>query len=828
MLVVRRCTSHSMYIVHIVLACNSMSNNKRPSLRGEQRRLSSDEPDWNLDGGVLRRTRGRGKGSSSTQSSEVASEEESKVDSGTGEETVSAVTEHVESEDDEAQGTTSTARTRSGNDKPTHTRIILEVVQLEEAFKNVPCSECGETIQLEIRTVCLASSIRLVCNNVNCSYVSQLNGPCKTTMHEDERCSYERMSDYAVNVLYVLGFISMGDAHTEAGRLLGLLGLPNDTTMMNRSFGIIEGRLSFHLRQLCEEVIAENIDEEARLSMSEVDYNVWMAWKKDAATVGDLPHVRWPHIDGTYDMAWQQKGSGKVYNSQSGHGTLFGRFTRKCIGLVIKSKLCSYCNTFQKKHPDTDVPLHECWKNHDGSSGSMESSGAVEVLTESFDKWKFVVKRLCCDDDSSIRADCQWSNADYMKNNNTTVLPMVKKKNKDGTLKETSQPRPDKGKLPGHVPEPQFVADPNHRRKGLTGELISIDTSKKDAKMTMTRMDSTRIGKNFGYMARTLKDRPEAEYVDAARACLEHHFDNHEFCGDWCKRKTESEESKRRLIKFYRCKKNDAALYALLQSKMERFVTKERLLEMAHGLDTNMNEAFNQICTWLAPKNKVFAGTCSLRNRIALAVIINSIGVELCFKRLLKKLGIAITPNVAYYLHTKEKSRVKRLSTIRTRAAKQKKNKRKYDKLKEATLQAKKEFHKRQGTYRSGMNLEDPFASDEDEARNHAAKKTKKAKEFCPFCGKSGHLTQKSKKCTAPPNSVMVYRREDGTLLADDPVVAPHPPNENELAQIDCDLMDSMPFDADYDSDIELQTLGLAMTVGLEDSDDEEGLTSAI
>jgi hypothetical protein len=49
-------------------------------------------------------------------------------------------------------------------------------------------------------------------------------------------------------------------------------------------------------------------------------------------------------------------------------------------------------------------------------------------------------------------------------------------------------------------------------------------------------------------------------------------------------------------------------------------------MEMGHTLDTNMNEAFNQICTWFAPKNKVFAGTGSLHNRIAMAVSINSLG----------------------------------------------------------------------------------------------------------------------------------------------------------------------------------------------------------
>jgi hypothetical protein len=138
-----------------------------------------------------------------------------------------------------------------------------------------------------------------------------------------------------------------------------------------------------------------------------------------------------------------------------------------------------------------------------------------------------------------------------MKNNNTMVLPQVAKK--VGKYKGKLQPRSDKGKLPANVPEPLFIADPNHRRKGLlTGELIRLDKEKVSVRLTMTRMDSTRIGKNFAYMARTLKERPIDEFVDAGKAVLEHHFDNHEFCGDWCKRKVESEVQRKRVIKYYR------------------------------------------------------------------------------------------------------------------------------------------------------------------------------------------------------------------------------------------------------------------------------------
>ncbi|MGL5934839.1 MAG: hypothetical protein ACRCZI_04375, partial [Cetobacterium sp.] len=187
--------------------------------------------------------------------------------------------------------------------KPSHTRVILEVAQLHEAFKGFPCPECQEDLELKLRTVCLASNIELVCNNDDCSYVCGFAKPVSTTIHEDQQRSYERMTDYAVNVLYALGFISVGDGHTDAGRLLGLLGLPNDTTMMNRSFGIIEERVGPFIRDLCKEILAENLDEEAKLSMSELDYNVWKLWRKDES-IGPLPVQRWPQLDASYDMAW--------------------------------------------------------------------------------------------------------------------------------------------------------------------------------------------------------------------------------------------------------------------------------------------------------------------------------------------------------------------------------------------------------------------------------------------------------------------------------------------------------------------------------------------
>jgi hypothetical protein len=112
-------------------------------------------------------------------------------------------------------------------------------------------------------------------------------------------------------------------------------------------------------------------------------------------------------------------------------------------------------------------------------------------------------------------------------------------KNKGQTIVTfVDEDRPDSSKLPGHIPEPAFVADSNHRKKLFTKDLRTFkgDMSKDRFRMS-DNMDVTRLGKSYGYMIRNLKKMSEDQFIDAAKAVVEHHYDNHEFCGAWCPRK---------------------------------------------------------------------------------------------------------------------------------------------------------------------------------------------------------------------------------------------------------------------------------------------------
>jgi hypothetical protein len=249
----------------------------------------------------------------------------------------------------------------------------------------------------------------------------------------------------------------------------------------------------------------------------------------------------------------------------------------------------------------------------------------------------------------------------------------------------------------------------------------------------------------------------EHEYTERAKAVLEHHFDVHDYCSAFCKRKDMTAQQRLGSERYYRCKTKDAKLYAVLTNILNRFISMDRLQEVAHGMDTQVNESFNNTASWLAPKNKVYCGTTSLRNRISIGVGIVSIGFQGYFRRLYHALGIAMTPNIVHFLEVKDKQRNRRLAKVKTRKAKRERMKRKFDRLRQDELVARKERSKRDGTYKTGMNVAAGASEGYTEAELLEAARKKRPNpknKVCPHCGLTGHTTKRSSKCkmhTATP-----------------------------------------------------------------------------
>jgi hypothetical protein len=165
--------------------------------------------------------------------------------------------------------------------KPPPTRVIMDINAVKTTLEeNCFCKQCDGPVEVSLRTTCLASRIMMSCKNRRCGFIYYSPPPAEVQVERND--NRVRNTDYAINILFVLGFISCGDGSVEASRILGLLGLPNDTTMETRSFLVIEDQISAPIQELTKQILLENLIEEARLLMlnnEAQDKNDFQQWK---------------------------------------------------------------------------------------------------------------------------------------------------------------------------------------------------------------------------------------------------------------------------------------------------------------------------------------------------------------------------------------------------------------------------------------------------------------------------------------------------------------------------------------------------------------------
>ena len=157
----------------------------------------------------------------------------------------------------------------------------------------------------------------------------------------------------------------------------------------------------------------------------------------------------------------------------------------------------------------------------------MEPVAVLEMHKEPHDD-HVIASHIVTDDDSSMKAKSKWSNLDTKINNNLHDFPhRIDAK----TGKKVHQL--DRGGAPAHMPEPLFLADPNHRAKSFGNGLCELAKMKVEFRKTMTQVDCVRPQTNCSHVMRGgLMDKSDEDKATAATTELEHHFDNHAHCGD--------------------------------------------------------------------------------------------------------------------------------------------------------------------------------------------------------------------------------------------------------------------------------------------------------
>ena len=165
------------------------------------------------------------------------------------------------------------------------------------------------------------------------------------------------------------------------------------------------------------------------------------AWfEKDEENIPD--EVKKIGIAVSYDMGWQKRSTGRVYDSISGHGYLIGCRTGKIIGMQVRQTKCKKCQA--ENSNGTPAATHECMVNWDGGSGAMEAAVAMDLIVAVYEKTDGRVhcEVLVSDDDSTMRSHLQHSE--------------------------------NGGKLDGSIPQPDFLADPSHCIKVMAPPIFKL------------------------------------------------------------------------------------------------------------------------------------------------------------------------------------------------------------------------------------------------------------------------------------------------------------------------------------------------------------------
>ena len=153
-----------------------------------------------------------------------------------------------------------------------------------------------------------------------------------------------------------------------------------------------------------------------------------------------------------------------------------------------------------------DLPIltHNCNSNHDGSSGSMESSLCyilLEKINNTTKGW-VSVGTLVTDDDSTLRSHCR---------------------------SETNS-----GKLQECVVKPRCLADSSYRVKVMVKSVFAL-VSKTKHPDEVKHIDALRLRKYTSCYIMKNRHIDFRTFSTNYKAPLEHLFDNNEFCDtSWC------------------------------------------------------------------------------------------------------------------------------------------------------------------------------------------------------------------------------------------------------------------------------------------------------
>jgi len=411
-----------------------------------------------------------------------------------------------------------------------------------------------------------------------------------------------------INLRLALAFMNLGKGATHLYRLAAHLNMNIPTNYLDgKNFSGCEKTLGPHIeaaaKQTCRDALAAAIAAEES--------------KEGATPTTTYQGNVLVHIPVSVDMGWVKRSSGNAYDSDSGVATAIEQTNGKIVEFEIKAKFCKMCE-LQKAKQSAITPTdfaefkkaHDCKENWNGLSSKSMEAGAVVAMALRAPERGVKFTPITSDDDSSMRA---WMQA----------------------IDTTDDKH--KGKMPPELAVYKFCADPSHRTKVFARHLYAMACkpakdkpgSNEEGSSKMNKEVAAKLKQYHAYILAQHRDKLPRELQVALLNMVEHAFNVHDDCGDWCPAK-----QARALGKEYDPPgfvRNEylhgAALKAAILEIVVRFSDIETCEQSTHPYHSQGNEAFNRRASSKAPKDVCYGRTGGYTRRISLAVGEHNVGV---------------------------------------------------------------------------------------------------------------------------------------------------------------------------------------------------------
>ena len=664
---------------------------------------------------------------------------------------------------------------------------VTGIRELLDRYKKIRPTLDTPPVKVTEETVGIATTLKCSCDAHGTLFRTKVS----KTNYKNNKNGYKSYESFALNCMLVLSMQQVGAAGSETDRLLSFLNLPNANAFRRDRFKSVEDSIGREIRKYSNKIIEEAIDEEVLLTLTkqnrEESFQLWKDGLLDANSI---------KIKVSYDMGWNKRSSGNKYDSTSGHGIVIGALSKKILAVKTYSRSCVVCNISRIKPPP---PHNECPKNHEGTPKSMEVRGIVEIFIEFWNEKRVGIETIISDDDSTMRSQLKNKYADLIAAGKLTDEQWPRYKGRNGT---PGAKKPCKGMLPIHMKPPSFLADPNHRVKVFGKHVYMLARASKkesDIDSSIAQRMKEYWGKALAQIKTLHPVRDKELIVKKGKAPLEHLFDVHEYCGDWCYKKKALEEGKDYVPPDNRpflSKTDNSRAYNQIQKVVQKFSSFGKLCESIHDGDTQKNEALNTAIARVAPKFKHFGGTMTLPTRINLVAGITNIGYREFYMNLFSILGVSVADlqsdlivGITRYDSNKRKNYERKISVEYKR---QRRHKIKA-KIREQVYNLRVSERENYGDYSSGY----VFCDDEDINDNQrpsiinpsttnanrtmlandlqgssivtGTQSNKSSIKFCKWCNKNtNHTTWRSKHCVAY-SQYMQQRNNNSTQLTTNP-----------------------------------------------------------